>query len=86
LVAIYREAKQHAGPRYFLGNISDFGRIISAKCNANSTRVSLIVDKVPSSCTTYNSCRSSCGGNSYHLLRHWHNDWLDFIVCLHWAE
>jgi len=45
-VAIYREAKQHVGPRYFLSNIPDFGRIVSAKCNANATRVSVIVNKV----------------------------------------
>jgi len=46
LVAIYREAKQHVGPRCFLGSIVDFGRIVSAKCNATATRVSVVVDKV----------------------------------------
>ena len=59
LVAIYREAKQHVGPRYFISNVVDFGRIVSAKCNANGTRVSIIVDKV-CLCVTYLNTYIQC--------------------------
>jgi intraflagellar transport protein 140 len=40
-----REAKPHAGPRYLLGNVPEFGHIASAKCNANGSRASITVFK-----------------------------------------
>lgn len=40
-----REAKHHAGPKYLRSSIMEFGGIISAKCNANGSKISVIVSK-----------------------------------------
>lgn len=41
-----REAKHHAGPKYLRSSIMEFGGITSAKCNANGSKISVIVSKV----------------------------------------
>ena len=38
-----REAKSHSHPKYLPDHIQDFGEIISAKCNHNATKVSILI-------------------------------------------
>ena len=38
-----REAKSHSHPKYLSEHITNFGEVISAKCNSNATKVSILV-------------------------------------------
>ena len=38
-----REAKPHSHPKYLPDYIHDFGEVISAKCNSNATKVSILI-------------------------------------------